>query len=263
MEREDRLSRMIDYIVDQGSARVEEIAERFDVSTPTVRRDLDALAAQQLIVRTRGGAMSNSSSGDVPLRFRTSRQWREKNLIARHVAELVEPGSIIAFNGGTTTTAAAFEVGVRASAHPAFSERETTVVTNAINIANDLIVRPQLRIVVLGGVARERSYELIGPLTSLMLPELTIDTLFLGVSAIDLERGLFTHDEGEAAVNAALAAAARRTIVLADSSKFGTTAFARICELERVTGLVTDEGADAATRAALERRGIEVMIARG
>ncbi|GAB3712640.1 DeoR/GlpR family DNA-binding transcription regulator [Nocardiopsis nanhaiensis] len=261
MDREDRLSRLIDYIVAEGSVRIEEITEKFGVSMPTARRDLDALASQQLIVRTRGGAMANSSSGDIPLRYRTSRQWREKNTIARKVAEMVEPGSIIAFNGGTTTTAAAFEVGIRAAAEERFADSETTVVTNAVNIANDLIVRPQLRIVVLGGVARMRSYELTGPLTSLILPEITINTLFLGVTSIDLQNGLFTHDEGEAAINAALAKTARRVIVVADSTKFHTTSFARICELDAVDALVTDSGVESATVRELEKRGIEVVTA--
>lgn len=261
MEREDRLSRLVDYIVAEGSVRIEEITEKFGVSMPTTRRDLDALASQQLIVRTRGGAMANSSSGDIPLRYRTSRQWREKNAIAHQTAQMVEPGSTIAFNGGTTTTAAAFEVGVRAAAEGRFAESETTVVTNAVNIANDLIVRPQLRIVVLGGVARMRSYELIGPLTSLILPEVTVDTLFLGVSAIDLQNGLFTHDEGEAAVNAALAKTARRVIVIADSTKFHVTAFARVCEFDAVHGLITDSGVEATVVEELERKGIEVVIA--
>ena len=260
MDREERLSRLVEYIVAEGSVRIEEITDKFAVSMPTARRDLDALASQQLIVRTRGGAMANSGSGDIPLRYRTSRQWREKNTIARQVAKMVEPGSVIAFNGGTTTTAAAFEVGVRAAADESFADTETTVVTNAVNIANDLIVRPQLRIVVLGGVARLRSYELIGPLTSLILPEITVDTLFLGVNSIDTSNGLFTQDDGEAAVNAALARAARRVIVVADSTKFDTTAFARICEIDAVHGLVTDSGADPEKVEELQRRKIEVTI---
>ncbi|MBE3001025.1 DeoR/GlpR transcriptional regulator [Nocardiopsis sp. HNM0947] len=261
MEREDRLSRLVDYIVAEGSVRIEEITEKFGVSMPTTRRDLDALASQQLIVRTRGGAMANSSSGDIPLRYRTSRQWREKNAIARQVAQMVDPGSVIAFNGGTTTTAAAFEVGVRAAAEDRFAGSQTTVVTNAVNIANDLIVRPQLRIVVLGGVARMRSYELIGPLTSLILPEITVDTLFLGVTAVDLQNGLFTHDEGEAAVNAELARAARRVIVLADSTKFDVTSFARICELDAVHGLITDPGVQPEAVQELGEKGVEITIA--
>jgi DeoR family transcriptional regulator of aga operon len=260
VDREDRLSRLVDYIIDQGAVRIEDVMAEFAVSGPTARRDLDALAAQQLVERTRGGARANPTTGDVPLRYRTSRRSHEKNAIARTVASLVVPGSVIAFNGGTTTTAAAYEVGVRAAAEPAFAATETTVVTNAVNIANDLVVRPQLRIVVLGGVARARSYELTGPLTGLILPEISIDTLFLGVTAVDLEKGLYTPDEGEASVNAALVAAARRTVVVADSTKFRTTAFARICGLDDVDALLTDDGLTDADATALERAGVDVII---
>ncbi|WP_029146413.1 DeoR/GlpR family DNA-binding transcription regulator [Microbacterium luticocti] len=261
MDREDRLSRLVDYIVEKGTVRVEEVIAQFGVSGPTARRDLDALAEQQLVERTRGGARANSTTGDVPLRFRTSRRWHEKNAIARTVASLVTPGSVIAFNGGTTTTAAAYEVGVRAAADGQFAHTETTVVTNAVNIANDLVVRPQLRIVVVGGVARSRSYELIGPLTGLILPEISIDTLFLGVTAVDPQRGLFTPDEGEAKVNAALVEAARRTVVVADSTKFAATAFARICTLGAVDAMVTDAGITDASARAIRDAGLELIIA--
>jgi len=261
MEREDRLSRLIDLIIDEGSVHVEQVIEQFDVSAATARRDLDALAAQQLVTRTRGGAMVNPTSGDLPLRYRTVRQWREKNTIALKVAQLVSPGDVVAFNGGTTTTSAAQELGVRVAGDPRFEEASTTVVTNAVNIANDLMVRPHLRIVVTGGVARARSYELIGPLSSLILPQISIDTLYLGVSAVDLEHGLFTHHEGEAAVNAAMVARAHRTVVVADSTKLRATAFARICGLDEVDALITDDGVADADVAALAERGVETIVA--
>lgn len=261
MEREDRLSRLVDVIVENGSVRVEEVMERFGVSPATARRDLDVLAEQQLVTRTRGGAMANSSSGDLPLRYRNVRNGHAKRAIAARVADLVEPGSVIAFNGGTTTTAAAYEVGVRSASDDRYAADETTVVTNAVNIANDLTVRPQLRIVVIGGIARTRSYELIGPLSSLILPEINIDTLFLGAGAIDPARGIFAHDDGEAAVNAALMAAARRTIVVADASKFASTSFARIAEFTDAAAVLTDEGVSDADAEAVRATGVELLIA--
>lgn len=260
MDREERLSRLVDHIVANGSVHVEQVVETFQVSPATARRDLDTLAEQQLVSRTRGGAMVNSISGDLPMRYRTVRRSQEKNAIGAAVAAMVTPGEVIAFNGGTTTTVAAYEVGVATSGDERFSGSVTTVVTNAVNIANDLIVRQNLRIVVTGGVARARSYELVGPLASLMLPEINIDTLFLGVSAVDLEHGLFTHHEGEAAVNAALVSLARRTYLVADSDKFTATAFARICGLDDVQGVVTDAGTDGRTLDLLRERGLDVVV---
>lgn len=255
MDRHERLARLVEFVSDQGAVHVDEIVDSLGVSAATARRDLDALADQQLLTRTRGGAKANTISGEIPLRYRTATRSREKTAIARFAASLVRPGESVCFNGGTTTTAAAYELGVLAAADPRFRRSGLTVVTNAVNIANDLVVRPQVRVVVTGGVALTRSYELIGPLSERILPDITIDTLFLGVNAVDVARaGLYTHHEGEAAINGAFVRAARRTVVLADSSKVGVTAFARICALDDVDMIITDPGVDSALLATLRNR---------
>lgn len=260
MSRQDRLSRMVDYVVERGSVRVDDVVSDLGISPATARRDLDDLAAQQLLIRTRGGASANPTTGEVPLRHRTSRQPRQKEAIARHAASMIAPGDIVGFNGGTTTTAAAHELGVRIAAEPQFGARNITVVTNAVNIANDLTIREQARVVVTGGVARTRSYELVGPLAELILPSISIDTLFLGVNAIDLVGGFYTHNEDEASINAALVRASRRTVVLADSSKLGASSFALICRLDEVHALVTDEGASAEALAIVRDAGVHVIL---
>ncbi|HHT41204.1 MAG TPA: DeoR/GlpR transcriptional regulator [Actinomyces sp.] len=261
MNRQERLSHLADLIVERGSIRVEEAVEELDVSPATVRRDLDALADQQLIVRTRGGASSNPSSGDLPLRYRAVTQPEQKAAIAQVASAMVTPGEVIGFNGGTTTTLVAYEVGVRVSKDKAFLDNDITVVTNAINIANDLAVRPCVRVVVTGGVVRGRSYELIGPLSDLILPKISVDTLFLGINGIDFSTGIYANHEGEAAVNAALVASANRVVVLADSTKLARTAFARIAPLSAVSTVVTDLDANPAHVRALEAQGIEVIQA--
>lgn len=259
MTRQERLSRLVEFIVEHGSVHVDQIVAALDISAATARRDLDALADQQLITRTRGGATANKTTGDVPLRSRQARQWREKSAIAAKAVSMVRPGEVVGFNGGTTTTATAYELGVRVAANSAFSAHPITVVTNAVNIANDLTIREEVRVVVTGGVARIRSYELVGPLATIILPSIHIDTLFLGVTAIDISNGLFTHSEDEAAINAALVRAAKRTVALTDSTKFTQTAFARICPFEEIDALITDSNADPAHVAALEAHGVEVI----
>lgn len=261
MSRQERLSTLAEFVVEHGSVRVEDVAASLGVSLATARRDLDALAEQQLIIRTRGGASANPSTGEVPLRYRMVRQPREKADIATRAANLVNPGEVIGFNGGTTTTAAAHELGVRIAREPQFEQQPVTIVTNAVNIANDLTIRPQARVVVTGGVARTRSYELVGPLAGAILPSISIDTLFLGVQALDPESGVFNHTEDEAAINALLVRASRRTIVLADSSKLGTSAFARVCGIDDLDAVVTDAGADPVQLERLRSRGVEVIIA--
>ena len=260
MSRQDRLSRIVDSVVARGSVRVDEVVADQGISPATARRDLDDLAAQQLLIRTRGGASANPSTGDVPLRYRTARQPREKEAIARAAAAMVHPGETVGFNGGTTTTAAAHELGVRIAAEPEFTTRNIIIVTNAVNIANDLTIREQARVVVTGGVARTRSYELVGPLAELILPSISIDTLFLGVNAVDLGGGFYTHNEDEAFINAALVRASRRTVVLADSSKLDTGSFARICGLSDVHALITDRGASPAALDVIRAAGVQVFL---
>ncbi len=149
--RQERLSALADFVVERGSVSVEDVMDALGVSPATVRRDLDALAEQQLIIRTRGGASANPSTGEVPLRYRTARRPDEKAAIARRASALVSPGEVVGFNGGTTTTAAAHELGVRMAREPGFDDQPVTIVTNAVNIANDLTIRPQARVVCTGG----------------------------------------------------------------------------------------------------------------
>lgn len=259
MNRQERLAALVELVVDRGSVRVEDVVTELNVSAATVRRDLDTLAEQQLITRTRGGASANTSTGELPLRYRAVTRPRQKANIANAAAQLVAPGEVIGFNGGTTTTLAAYEIGVRVSAEDEFEDDGITLVTNAINIANDLIVRPRVRVVVTGGVVRQRSYELIGPLSSLILPSISVDTLFLGINGLDLATGIYANHDGEAEVNAALVGAAERVIVLADSSKLGHTAFARIAPLSSVTTVITDRDVNPAHLRALIAQGIEVI----
>lgn len=263
MARAERLADIVETVVSSGAVSVEQVMAVHGVSAATARRDLDLLADQQLITRTRGGARANRTTGEVPMRGRAGHRVRQKLAIARTVVELLVDGEVVAFNGGTTTTATAYELGVRTAERYPHDDAVTTVVTNAVNIANDLAVRTQLRVMLTGGVARARSYELVGPLAEALLPRIHIDTLVLGVTAISPAGVLLTQHEGEAAVNAALVKAAERIVVVADSSKFDRTEFARICSLSDVDVLVTDAGVSDAQREMVTGLGLELVVAPG
>lgn len=258
MNRAVRLGRLVELVTARGSLHVDEAVSELGISPATARRDLDELARQQLIRRTRGGAIAHSTSGDLPMRYRYARAGEAKTRIADAVAARVRPGEVVAFNGGTTTTMAAYQLGVRFSAEHPGEEAVVTVVTNAVNIANDLAVRPQTRVLVTGGVVRPKSYELTGPLAELVLPRVNIDVAYLGVSAIDTVSGIFTHDDGEAAVNNAFVQAARAAYVVADSSKLRCRSFARICPLAGIDGLITDTAAEPDDLAALRAAGWDI-----
>lgn len=258
MTIEERHNKIALWVAENGAISVEQVVENFKVSPATARRDLDALAHQMIVIRTRGGARAGPVSGDLPLRYRAALMSNEKLAIARAAAGLVRPGQTVAFIGGTTTTQIAQELGVRASVDPDFATKKTTVVTNAINIANDLIMRPELRVVLTGGVANPRSYELVGPLAKAALPLINVDVFFIGVNAIDPERGFFTEFETEAEISAAILENSLSSYIVADHTKFKATAFAFICAPTDVSGLITDKNADPEAVARLRAAGCHV-----
>lgn len=257
MNRDDRLASLLDMVVARDHVQVEDVVTELSVSPATARRYLDSLAAQQLVVRTRGGARMQPSSGDLPLRYKAARHSAQKARIAAAAAQFVRPGQVVAINGGTTTTEVARELAV----HPALREAApVTVVTNAVNIAGELAVRSHLRVVVTGGVVRAQSYELTGPLADLLLGQVEIDTLFLGVNGLDADAGACAHDDGEASIAGSLAARSARVVVVADSSKLGQRAFARIVPAARIDAVITDDGADPSVVAALEEAGVSATL---
>ncbi|MFE1413522.1 DeoR/GlpR family DNA-binding transcription regulator [Streptomyces sp. NPDC085524] len=257
MTRKERWQGLLDLLVEQGGLEVEPAADALGVSAATIRRDLDQLAEQQLLVRTRGGAVPHGVSYELPLRYRTSRRAAEKQRISSAVAALISPGEVIGLTGGTTTTEVARALAGRpdlASGSPAL-----TVVTNALNIASELVIRPQFKIVLTGGVARPQSYELTGPLAEQVLGRLAVDTAVVGVDGFDPADGAATRHEDEASINRLLCERAGRVVIAADSSKLGVRAFARICDTASVDVLVTDTGLSAEVAERFAGAGVEVV----
>ncbi|MEU6619896.1 DeoR/GlpR family DNA-binding transcription regulator [Streptomyces litmocidini] len=266
MSKHERWNTLLELLAASGKLEVEEAASALDVSAATIRRDLDELAEQQLLVRTRGGAVVHGVSYELPLRYKSTRHAPEKRRIAEAVADLVAPGEVVGLNGGTTTTEVARALALRfASGRPETPGAAVptgpalTVVTNALNIAGELAVRPQIKIVTTGGVARPQTYELVGPLTVGVLNEVVLDVVVLGVDGVDAELGVMAHQEDEASISRLFAERASRVVVVTDSSKMGRRAFARICGLDRIDTLVTDTGITPETVAQLVEAGVKVL----
>ena len=249
MRQAERVGAILEHLSAHGSVSVADLAAELAVSPATIRRDLELLDDQRLLTRTHGGAVGQGVLYELPLRYKTARHREEKRRIAVEAASRVEDGEAVGLTGGTTTT----EV-----ARMLVDRQRLTVVTNALNIASELAIRPNLKLVVTGGWARSESYELVGPLAEQSLAGLNLATVFLGVDGISFEAGLMTHHEVEAHTNLALMERARRSVVVADSSKIGRTAFARICAIERVHELITDAAADPAAVASIREAGVAV-----
>ena len=259
MSRYQRWNALLDLLPADGQLTVAEAARALGVSAATIRRDLDQLARQQLVTRTRGGALAGHVSYDLPLRYKTARHAPEKQRIGRTAAGLVAPGSAVALNGGTTTSEVARALATRPDLQDGTGAPAVTVVTNAMNIASELAVRQHIKIVVTGGVARTQSYELIGPFATLVLDQLTLDWAILGVDALDPVAGATAHHEGEASINRLMGRQARQVVIVADSSKVGQRAFARICTPAEIDVLVTDAGIAAEDAARLQDAGVDVV----
>lgn len=258
MNRHARLSAVLDAMGEQGHADVHELAKRLKVSPSTIRRDLNDLQDQQLVTRTRGGAVATTVKYDLPIRYRNRGRRTDKARIGQAAAELVGVSDIVGLNGGTTTTEVARALATRAA--PGGAPEQLTVVTNAINIAGELTVRGHIKIVVTGGVARPQSFELTGPLAYDTLSEVDLDWALLGVDAFDPVDGAKAFDADEARVNRRMAERAKRVVIVADSSKLNARSFARICPVRDVDYLVSDRQAPADAVALLRDAGVRVIL---
>lgn len=261
MSRSERLSRIMDLLTEDGRLEVDDLVERLGISPATARRDLDALGQQQLLTRTRGGAVAHSVAYDLPIRYKNQQHAGAKRAIARVASGLVPRGGIVGLSGGTTTTAIADELMSRQDIMGQAPDPGLTVVTNAINIAVQLAMRPQIKTVVTGGVVHARSYELIGSHADAVLANVHLDIAFIGVNGMDAVAGPASHDEREAAVDALMASRAARAVVVADSSKLNRRAFAAIGEIGLFGTVITDSGISAEQRILLEDSGYDVIVA--
>ncbi|GIJ00643.1 DeoR family transcriptional regulator [Sediminihabitans luteus] len=221
-----------------GAVRIAELAESLDVSDMTVRRDITELAERGVLRKVHGGAVLPRTAAHEPgFAAKSAESVPEKVAIARAALAYVEAGAAIALSAGTTTTALASVI----AEDPAL--RPLTVVTNSVSAAEVLHATgdPRLETILTGGV-RTPSDALVGPVADRALASLRVDVAFLGAHGVGLAAGLTTPNLDEGATNAMLVAAASRTVVLADHTKWQETGLTRFAALEDVDVLVTDDG---------------------
>lgn len=249
---------MLELVRRSGGASVAELSAALGVSEATVRRDLRRLADAGAIVRSYGGAVpapaAGAAAGATTERTRNGDLGVEsrKDRIGKAAAELIEDGETVAISSGTTTLAVARHLVDRS---------DLTVITNALDVAQVLIDRSGIELIVLGGVARPRMHSLLGHLTQLTINELRADRLVMGIAAFDAERGLTNDYMPEVVTDRVLAGVCGQLMVTADSSKCGRIAPAHVFPMSRADVLVTDDGLPPDGRAAIERQGVRVVLA--
>ena len=258
MTPSSRWAAVLDLLATRGRLSVAETARQLAVSEATVRRDFAELARRQLVTRHHGGVVAASVAYELPYRYRSTQADDGLERIAAHAASLVEPGEVVALNGGTTTTVTARALTSRedlaGEGGAAF-----TLVTNALNIAAEAVLRPHVQCVSLGGVARTESYEVSGPLAELVVAQLWFDVAIVGVNALSAQEGATCRFEDEAAIVRAMVERSRRVVVVAGADKLGSRTFATICPADRITTLVTTAADDASEVLALRGCGVDVV----
>lgn len=252
---EQRRRKILDLLEQKGQIHVRDLVEKFGVSAVTARADLDALASNGSAVRSHGGAVRQiEASQDYPLRFKETLHRAEKIRIGRVAAELVRPHEVIILDSGTTTAEVARHLKAR-------KIQPVTIITNALNIASDLMDAQGLSVIVIGGLMRPVSCSFVGPQAENMLKEFHADRLFLAVDGFDLEIGASTPDVFEAQLNGVMMRMAKEVNIVADSSKLGRRSVSRIGPLEKIHRLITDSRAPADFVEALREKGVDVVIA--
>ncbi|GAA5522206.1 DeoR/GlpR family DNA-binding transcription regulator [Aliifodinibius salicampi] len=247
----DRRDKIIQKIQSEGSVRVDELSEEFDVSTVTIRNDLDFFEEKGLIHRTYGGALlRNNVYNDPSLEEKQKINVEEKKRIGEYAAGLVSDGDSIILDSGTTTR----EIALRLK-----EKKDLTLMTNAINIAVELAGVSGMRLMLTGGVLRDKSYSLVGPEAERMMENYYFDKLFLGVDGMNFDHGLTTPNPQEAQLNRMMVERSNTVILVSDSSKFGRHSFSYICGLEPIETVITDTKISSEFEEGFKERDIEVV----
>ena len=251
----NRRERIVALLREQGSVQIPALAERFRVSTQTLRKDLNFLDDKGICTRSSGGAIirrGGSSPTEQAIDVKRTLFLEEKIRIGRAAAALIKNDESVLLDSGTTALQVARHIEPGAS---------LVVVTNDVGIMNELVTRENVQLVFLGGTLRRKNLSFYGTQTERALQDLHVDKLFLAADGFDIEKGLTTHFEPEALLNRMMCRAASEIIVVADSSKFGRICLHKVLEPQGISKLVTDTGIPESAREALTRIGVEVIIA--
>ncbi|TLM87979.1 DeoR/GlpR family DNA-binding transcription regulator [Pseudarthrobacter sp. NamE5] len=266
MFAEERQQKIAELVAGSGRVSVTLLAERFRITTETVRRDLAALENAGTVRRVHGGAVAADrfSTTEESVNDRAIQRPDQKSRIAEAALALIprsSAGSVL-IDGGTTTEVLADMLSRRAANDPlGDTERELVAITHAVPIAGKLSNVPGIALDVLGGRVRGITQVAVGQATVEAAGRLRPDIAFIGTNGIHASFGLSTPDPEEAAVKAAFVHSARRIVVLADSSKLDTETLVQFASLKDLDTLITDSEPGPELAAALEEAGVDVVIA--
>ena len=226
-----RQTEILEIARTEGRVVVEALAERFNVSLQTIRRDLHDLAEEGLLNRVHGGAVIRTGVTNFAYEERRRMFEAAKAAIGRACARAIPDNSSIILNLGTTTEAVAREL---------LNHRNITVVTNNINVANILLANESCEIMVAGGSLRRSDGGLVGDLTADFMSQFKVDFAVIGASALDEDGDLLDYDLAEIRVSRTILQQARNSFLVTDSSKFARSAPVRLASIKALDIVFTD-----------------------
>ncbi len=248
----ERQKRILNALRSNKPTSLKELSQRVRISDSTLRRDLFPLVDSGLVTRQFGSVqLAYSPDVETPFVLRATINEEEKRRIARAAVDLIQEGDSIFISGGTTTRELAQLLPLR---------QRLTVITNALPVANAVVGKPGIKLVILGGEVRRDEQNMHGHLTLFGVDQLRAELLFYGIEAISLEHGLTHSHLIEVSTDRALIRACSRTIVLADNSKFGKVAPAVVAPLSQVHTIITGRGLAQAYVDRLREQQIQLIL---
>jgi DeoR family fructose operon transcriptional repressor len=231
----ERRTQILKKLNENRYVQVSDLAEEFDVTTVTIRRDLDEMEEEDLLIRKRGGAIrvNPGVSMEMPYNIKQHEMVDEKERIAQQALKFIEDGDTIILDSGSTTYSLALLLN---------SRTRLKVVTNDLKIAIKLSENPQIQLICTGGVARTSVYSLEGSIAESFIRDIKVDKTFLSTDAVHPNGVISNVNMEEVAIKRAMIESADQNFLLADSSKFNKSGFFKVCDLGEVDVLITDDG---------------------
>ena len=229
--RLNRLNAIEQYVLQKGTATLEDLAKNFSVSANTIRRDINELIQRGQIKKVYGGVSSNASHTPLPISVRASKCSMEKLTIGRLAATLVEDNSTIFLDSGSTTITLLPHIATR---------QQVTMVTHSLPAMFEASKYPNLKVVALGGIYNPTTSSYFGVSTIQMLTRMTMDTVFIAATGVSLEHGLTNTTYLEAEIKRCVTSWKRRVVLMADHSKFGYDSMITFCDFSGLFAVVTD-----------------------
>ncbi len=252
MKQNNRHARIIEIVSQSGFATIEELANTFDVTYQTIRRDLKELADQQKIQRFHGGAGIGSTVRNTPYSNRKISFLEEKQRIAEKIAAAIPNNASMFINIGTTT---------EAIAQALLNHEGLTIITNNLHVASILSTKDDFRIIIAGGVVRNRDGGIMGEATIDFVSQFKVDYAIIGISGIDQSGDLLDFDFQEVRVSKAIVSNSRQVFLAADHSKFGRDAMTRLGNIAQVDHVFTSAKPERRILDILNKNKVQLTIA--